>query len=61
MTKHLDSPPPAYPTQIVVQARPEPIELKPASTALIVVDLQNGYASPGGYRDLMGRDIGPAR
>jgi ureidoacrylate peracid hydrolase len=45
----------------VVPARPEPIELPLAHTALIVVDMQHGYASPGGYRDLAGKDIGPAR
>lgn len=42
-------------------ARPEAMELPIARTAVIVVDLQNGYASPGGYRDLSGKDIGPAR
>jgi ureidoacrylate peracid hydrolase len=61
MTKTPDSPPPANDTQIVMPARPEPIAVDPAKTAVIVVDLQNGYASPGGYRDLMGRDIGPAK
>jgi ureidoacrylate peracid hydrolase len=43
-----------------LDARPEPIEFVPARTAVIVVDLQNGYASKGGYRDLTGRDVGPA-
>jgi ureidoacrylate peracid hydrolase len=42
-------------------ARPEAIELPATRTALIVVDMQNGYASPGGYRDLNGKDIGPAK
>jgi ureidoacrylate peracid hydrolase len=42
-------------------ARPESIEFPPSKTALIVVDMQNGYASAGGYRDLVGRDIGPAK
>jgi len=46
---------------IVLQARPQAIEFPPSKTALIVVDMQNGYASAGGYRDLMGRDIGPAK
>ena len=45
----------------VLPARPEPIELPLAHTALIVVDMQHGYASPGGYRDLAGKDVGPAR
>jgi ureidoacrylate peracid hydrolase len=44
-----------------VDARPEPIEFVPAQTAVVVVDLQNGYASPGGYRNLIGQDVGPAQ
>lgn len=40
---------------IQLEARPEPLLL--SRTAVIVVDLQNGYASKGGYRDLRGRDI----
>jgi ureidoacrylate peracid hydrolase len=44
-----------------VDARPEPIEFVPAQTAVVVVDLQNGYASPGGYRHLIGQDVGPAQ
>ena len=43
-----------------IPARPEPVSLDPARAAVIVVDLQNGYVSPGGYRDLIDRDIGPA-
>ena len=46
---------------VSIPARPEAVKLPPAHTAVIVVDLQNGYASPGGYRDLNGRDIGPAK
>jgi ureidoacrylate peracid hydrolase len=42
---------------IRLEARPEPLTLAPSRTAIIVVDLQNGYASKGGYRDLRGRDI----
>lgn len=38
-------------------ARPEPIMIRPAETALIIVDMQNAYASPGGYLDLAGFDI----
>lgn len=43
-----------------VPARPEAVSFDPARAAVVVVDLQNGYASPGGYRDLIGRDIGAA-
>jgi ureidoacrylate peracid hydrolase len=42
-------------------ARPEPIEFLPSQTALIVVDLQNGYASEGGYRSLGGQDVSSAK
>ncbi|MFC6050015.1 pyrimidine utilization protein B, partial [Methylobacterium hispanicum] len=38
-------------------ARPEPIALDPAMSALIVVDMQNAYASAGGYLDLAGFDV----
>ena len=34
--------------------------IRPAETALIVVDMQNAYASPGGYLDLAGFDISGA-
>ena len=47
-------------SSLTIDARPEPVSLIPARTAVIVVDLQNGYASPGGYRDLNGRDISEA-
>lgn len=48
-------------SKVSLDARPEPIEFVPNRTAVIVVDLQNGYASPGGYRELIGQDVGPAR
>jgi ureidoacrylate peracid hydrolase len=38
-------------------ARPEPVALRPEETALIVVDMQNAYLSPGGYIDLVGFDV----
>ena len=41
-------------------ARPEPIAVDPATTAVIVIDMQNAYASPGGYLDLAGFDISGA-
>jgi ureidoacrylate peracid hydrolase len=47
--------------KVRIDARPEPIEFVPSQTAVVVVDLQNGYASPGGYRNLIGQDVGPAR
>src|SRR3954466_417300 len=38
-------------------ARPEPIRVSVDETAIIVIDMQNAYASPGGYVDLAGFDI----
>lgn len=42
---------------LTLAARPQSIDIVPASTALIVVDMQNAYASRGGYIDLAGFDI----
>ncbi|MDP4005821.1 pyrimidine utilization protein B [Methylobacterium sp. NEAU K] len=42
---------------VVLPARPEPIAFDPAATALIVIDMQNAYASAGGYLDLAGFDV----
>ncbi|HVY51231.1 MAG TPA: cysteine hydrolase [Devosia sp.] len=41
-------------------ARPQPIELDPSRTAVVVVDMQNAFASPGGMFDLAGHDISGA-
>ena len=46
---------------ITLPARPEPLRLRPSETAVIVVDMQNAYASPGGYIDEAGFDIGGAQ
>ncbi|MFC0687064.1 isochorismatase family protein [Novosphingobium clariflavum] len=45
---------------VVLPARPEAIRLDAATTAVIVVDMQNAYASQGGYVDEAGFDVGPA-
>lgn len=42
---------------ITLNARPEAIPFTPAQSALIVVDMQNAYASEGGYLDLAGFDV----
>lgn len=36
---------------IRIATDPEPLTLTPERTALIVVDMQNAYCSPGGYLD----------
>lgn len=45
----------------LLPARPEPIALAVSRTAVIVIDMQNAYASPGGYLDLAGFDISGAQ
>ena len=42
---------------ITLAARPEPIAFDGPATALIVVDMQNAYTTPGGYLDLAGFDV----
>ena len=44
----------------VLPARPEPIRIGVNDTAVVVIDMQNAYASPGGYLDLAGFDISGA-
>ena len=48
------------PDALMLPARPEPIALPVDKTAVIVIDMQNAYASPGGYLDLAGFDISGA-
>jgi ureidoacrylate peracid hydrolase len=45
---------------VVLPAQPEGIRLDAVTTAVIVVDMQNAYASEGGYVDEAGFDVGPA-
>ena len=48
-------------TRVVsLPARPEPIRVAVDETAVVVIDMQNAYASPGGYLDLAGFDISGA-
>ncbi|WP_118134426.1 isochorismatase family protein [Oceanicella sp. SM1341] len=41
-------------TGLRLPSRPEPLLMDPAETAIVVVDMQNAYASPGGYLDHAG-------
>ena len=45
---------------MTLPARPEPIRVSVEETAIVVIDMQNAYASPGGYVDLAGFDIAGA-
>ncbi|WP_109809487.1 pyrimidine utilization protein B [Sphingosinithalassobacter portus] len=48
------------PNSVALPARPEAIRVDPATTAVVVIDMQNAYASKGGYVDLAGFDISGA-
>jgi len=51
----------AEPKTVNLPAKPEDITIDPARTAVIVVDMQNAFASKGGMLDLIGRDISGAK
>jgi ureidoacrylate peracid hydrolase len=42
-----------------LSARPEPVAFNLKQSAVIVVDMQNGYCSPGGYFSHLGVDLSP--
>src|SRR6187399_1457694 len=46
--------------RVTLPARPEPLALAAEETAVVVVDMQNAYASKGGYVDEAGFDIAGA-
>jgi len=46
--------------RVTLPARPEPLGLAASETAVVVVDMQNAYASKGGYVDLAGFDVAGA-
>lgn len=46
--------------EIVLPAQPEPLSIATERTAVVLVDMQNAFASRGGMLDLAGIDVGPA-
>ena len=46
--------------KIALPARPEPLEIDREQTAVLLVDMQNAFASTGGMLDLAGIDVKPA-
>jgi|ERR1700730_16898424 ureidoacrylate peracid hydrolase len=46
---------------IRLKTKPEPVEIDLAKSAVVVVDMQNAFASKGGMLDIAGVDISPAR
>ena len=47
------SPDMAHSESLRIPAKPDAFNLPLANTALVVVDMQNSYGSPGGFRDLI--------
>ncbi|BCB85195.1 cysteine hydrolase family protein [Phytohabitans suffuscus] len=45
----------------VVEARPAPFTFDPASTALLVIDMQRDFLLPGGFGETLGNDVGQLR
>ena len=60
MSDHAGYLSPTDPLARALPAKPEALTFRPDQSALIVVDMQNAYASPGGYLDLAGFDIAGA-
>lgn len=42
---------------VAVDAKPEPVQIDPARTAVFVIDMQHDFGSPGGMFDAVGIDI----
>ena len=47
--------------KIIIDAKPEPMSVETATTAVIVVDMQNDFCTAGGMFDRAGIDISAAR
>src|ERR1700753_4069798 len=53
----MNAPAAPFPTPLTIAARPHVLEWNAAETALIVVDMQNGFLKPGGYFANVGYDL----
>jgi nicotinamidase-related amidase len=42
---------------VVKEALPYPFDFNPARTALVIIDMQNDFCSPGGFGEKLGNDI----
>lgn len=44
-----------------VDARPSPYTFDPATTALLVIDMQRDFLEPGGFGESLGNDVAELR
>src|SRR5438128_1710573 len=63
LSGELQATPPSEPKtgSVTLDAKPEPIAVDPARTAVIVVDMENDFAAKGGMFDRAGADISGAQ
>ena len=63
LSGELQATPPSEPKtgSVTLDAKPEPIAVDPARTAVIVVDMENDFADKGGMFDRAGADISGAQ
>ncbi|MES1992541.1 MAG: cysteine hydrolase [Pseudomonadota bacterium] len=41
----------------LLDAQPEPVRFEPATTALILIDMQRDFLEPGGFGEMLGNDV----
>jgi len=46
---------------VTIDARPGPFSFDPASTALVVIDMQRDFLEPGGFGESLGNDVNELR
>ena len=46
---------------VLVRSRPYTYEFRPASSALVVIDMQRDFVEPGGFGEFLGNDVGGLR
>lgn len=49
------------PEWVMLEAEPESLEIDLQRTGVVIIDMQNGYATKGAYLELKGFDVAPAR